>query len=90
MVLYQRSLKINGEYLAKMEDVLRVYEQPSEEEPATKAARVCFDERPCQLLDEILAPLPIKEGKPPRQHSEYERKGTACVLLAYDMDTAQR
>lgn len=31
----------------------------------------------------------MKEGTPQRQHSEYERKGTACVLLAYDIDTGQ-
>ncbi len=32
----------------------------------------------------------MQENKPKREHSEYERKGTACVLLAYDIDTAQR
>jgi hypothetical protein len=69
-----------------MEDVLQVYQQESQE----KIARICFDERPCQLLDEVLAPLPMKEGKPQRQHSEYERKGTACVLLAYDIDVGRR
>jgi hypothetical protein len=36
-----------------MEDVLDVYERPSE--PAV--ARVCFDERPCQLLDEVMAQI---------------------------------
>jgi hypothetical protein len=69
-----------------MEDVLRVYAQQAE----AKGARICFDERPCQLLDEVLAPLPMQAGIPKREHSEYERKGTACVLLAYDLDTGQR
>jgi hypothetical protein len=96
--------QVDGEYLYKMEDVLRVYEQepqaqssavvePAVVEPAVvepAVVRLCFDERPCQLLDEVLAPLPLKQGKPLRQDYEYERKGTACVLLAYDLDKGQR
>ena len=62
--------------------------KPAVVEPAV--VRLCFDERPCQLLDEVLAPLPLKPGKPLRQDYEYERKGTACVLLAYDLDKGQR
>jgi hypothetical protein len=69
-----------------MEDVLALYAQ----EPQTGIARVCFDERPCQLLDDVVAPLPMKEGKVERQDSEYGRNGTAVILLAYDLDTGQR
>lgn len=69
-----------------MEDVLELYEQ----EPVEGKARVCFDERPCQLLGEILEPLPMKEGKPKKQDNEYKRNGTAVILLAYDIDTGQR
>ncbi len=52
--------------------------------------RVCFDERPCQLIDDVMTPLPVKPGKSQKQDYEYERKGTACLLLAYDLDTGQR
>lgn len=69
-----------------MEDVLDVYEQP----PQADRVRVCFDERPCQLLDEICVPLPLTAGQGVRADYEYERNGTACVLLAYDLDTGQR
>jgi transposase len=62
--------------------------EPAVVEPAV--VRLCFDERPCQLLDEVLAPLPLKQGKALRQDYEYERKGTACVLLAYDLDKGKR
>lgn len=68
-----------------MEDVLYLYAQ----EPATGKARVCFDERPCQLLGDVIAPLPMKVGKPEKQDYEYTRQGTAVVLLAYDIDTGQ-
>jgi hypothetical protein len=69
-----------------MEDVLALYAQ----DPMTGIARVCFDERPCQLLAEVVEPLPMKEGKPARQDNEYRRNGTAVILLAYDLDTGQR
>jgi hypothetical protein len=69
-----------------MEDVLNLYEQAEQDQ----LVRLCFDERPCQLLDEVLAPLPLQPGKPLREDYEYERKGTACVLLAYDLDKGTR
>ncbi|WP_266204225.1 hypothetical protein [Pontibacter kalidii] len=48
-----------------MEDVLELYGQ----EPSEGKARVCFDERPCQLLNDVVEPLPLKEGKPGRTMS---------------------
>jgi hypothetical protein len=78
--------QIDGAYLANMEEVLDVYNQVG----SSTQPRLCFDERPCQLLGEVLAPLPPAPGEPLRQDYEYERKGTACVLLAYDLDTHQR
>lgn len=69
-----------------MEDVLELYAW----EPEEGKARVCFDERPCQLLKDVVEPLPMKRGKPAREDSEYGRNGTAVILLAYDIDTGQR
>lgn len=69
-----------------MEAVLDFYAQV----PDPKNPRLCFDERPCQLLDDVLAPLPVQPGKVAKEDSEYVRKGTAVVLLAYDLDTGQR
>ena len=69
-----------------MEDVLAVYEQA----PQPNRARLYFDERTCQLIDELVAPLTIKPGKVGKEDNEYVRKGTCVVLLAYDLDTGQR
>ena len=69
-----------------MEDVLELYARGPEE----GKARVCFDERPCQLLKDVVEPLPMKKGKPAREDNEYGRNGTAVILLAYDMDTGRR
>ena len=69
-----------------MEDVLHWYRANL---PANQV-RLCFDERPCQLLDDILVPLAAKPGQVAKQDYEYERKGTACVLAAYAIDEGQR
>ena len=69
-----------------MEAVLDFYAQPTD----PQAPRLCFDERPCQLLADVIAPLPAQPKHPRREDSEYKRNGTAVVLLAYDIDTGQR
>ena len=48
---------ITGEYLARMEDVLAIYNLAFNE----KRPVVCFDELPVQLLGEIVAPLLMKK-----------------------------
>lgn len=69
-----------------MEDVLDFYDWP----PDGRIARLCFDERPCQLLGEVITALPMKVGKAKREDNEYSRHGTAVILLAYDLDTGKR
>ena len=44
----------------------------------------------CQLLDDVIAALPVEPGKAAKEDNEYVRKGTCVVLLAYDLDTGQR
>jgi len=70
-----------------MEGVLRLYEQSAA--PAG-SVRLCMDERPCQLLDEVMTPLPMKPGVPKRVDNEYSREDTCVVLLAYDIDKGIR
>lgn len=60
-----------------MEDVLEVYAMPFDEE----VPLICMDEQPCQLLDDYLAPLPIKPGKPAKEDYEYIRKGSCSIFV---------
>jgi hypothetical protein len=69
-----------------MEDVLHLYNLPLDE----KRPLVCFDERPVQLLGEVVAPLPVKAGHPARFDYEYEREGTALLLVAFEPLTGKR
>jgi hypothetical protein len=63
-----------------MEQVLDIYEQPYD----PRRPVVCFDERPCQLLGDVLMPLPMKPGCIERQDYHYQRHGTAVVLMAVE------
>ena len=60
-----------------MEDVLDLYAEPLQE----KRPVVCFDERPCQLLGQVYAPLAMQAGQPRREDYEYERHGTANLFM---------
>jgi len=77
---------MTGEYLARMEDVLHLYNRPYDEQRPV----VCFDELPVQLLGEVVAPLPMKEGHSLRFDYEYEREGTAVLLVAFEPLTGKR
>jgi transposase len=69
-----------------MESILDIYSS----EGLDSVGRICFDERPCQLTDDIYSPIPMKGGQVKLVDNEYIRKGTCCLLLAYDIDTGQR
>lgn len=69
-----------------MEDVLDQYARPYD----PRQPLLCYDERPCQLLGEVLVPLPMESGQPRRVDYEYERQGTCCVLLAFEPQTGFR
>jgi hypothetical protein len=69
-----------------VEDVLHLYNLPYDEQRPI----VCFDELPVQLLGEVVAPLPMKKGRGTRLDYEYERKGTAVLLVAFEPLTGKR
>ena len=77
---------MTGEYLARMEDVLHLYNLPLND----RRPVVCFDELPVQLLGEVVAPLPMREGRSLRFDYEYEREGTAVLLAAFEPLTGKR
>ena len=67
----------NGEFVAHMEDVLDLYQQPYD----PMLPLVCMDEKTVQLLKEKREPISAKPGKPEREDYEYERRGIANVFL---------
>lgn len=78
--------QITGEYLARMEDVLSLYNLPYD----ARRPLICLDELPFQLLGEKVEPINIKPGAIKKFDYEYERKGTASVFLAFEPLTGKR
>lgn len=67
----------NGEYVARMEDVLAVYQRAYDPEVPV----ICMDEMPRQLVSETRQPLPAAPGRPKRVDCEYKRNGTANIFV---------
>jgi transposase len=72
--------KIDGEYVARMEDVLDLYAEP----PDPKRPVVCVDESPVQLIGETRSPLPPAPGQVERVDYEYRRCGTVNLFVFLD------
>jgi hypothetical protein len=73
--------QVDGEYVARMEDVLYLYA----ERPDPKRPVVCFDESPTQLIGEVRQPIPPAPGQPERYDCEYKRNGTANLFIVLDV-----
>ena len=73
--------KVDGEYVARMEDVLDLYA----EVPDAKRPVVCFDESPVQLIGEARQPIPAKPGQLERYDYEYRRNGTVNLFVLLDV-----
>jgi transposase len=71
---------IDGEYVARMEDVLELYAS----KPDLSSPVVCFDETPVQLIGETRVPVPMEPGVPERVDYEYARNGTANLFVFLD------
>lgn len=69
-----------------MEKVLDTYEKPYDSEYPV----LSFDERPCQLLEDVLTPILPSPGKTKREDYHYKRNGTCCVLMAIEPLTGKR
>src|SRR5208283_290761 len=68
------------EYIARMEEVLGLYEKPLCE----PAPVVCIDEKPVVLHGEIRSPIAMKPGRAARRDYEYKRCGTANVFCGIE------
>src|SRR5688572_10644175 len=73
--------RVDGEYVARMEDVLDLYAEASD----PKRPVVCFDESPVQLIGEVRQPIPAAPGQLERYDCEYKRNGTANLFIFLDV-----
>lgn len=76
--------KANAEFVAKMEDVLEVYQRSYD--PLRPV--VCIDETNKQLIKETR--IPCEPGRPEKLDSVYERNGVADVFMISEPLAGQR
>ena len=72
--------QVDGEYVARMEDVLDLYAEASD----PKRPVICFDESPTQLIGEVRQPIPAEPGQIERYDCEYRRNGTVNLFIFLD------
>src|SRR5579859_4049754 len=71
---------LDDDYIAKMEDVLEVYERPYDPQQPV----ICLDEKPVTLHADVRPGSPAVPGREARRDNEYERCGTANVFCAVE------
>lgn len=72
--------------MAQMERILWLYALPYD--PCYPV--VCFDERPCFLIGETVAALPLQTGQVRKEHYAYEKNGSCALLAAIEPLTGKR
>jgi hypothetical protein len=72
--------KASAEYVACMEDVLDLYEQPYD----PLHPQVCYDEWRRALIAESRTSLPAEPGKRKRIDYEYQRNGVAYLHMVFE------
>ena len=69
-----------------MEELLALYAEPYNPEMPV----ICYDERPCFLIGEAVAALPMTTGKVEKEHYAYEKNGSCTLLAAIEPLTGRR
>lgn len=78
--------KMNALFIAGMERILDFYARPFD----PKNPLVCYDERPCFLIGEILQGLQMKAGEVAKEHYSYEKLGSCNLLATIEPLTGKR
>lgn len=51
---------------------------------------ICFDERPCFLIGDVVEAVSMKSGKVAKEHYEYAKNGSCALLAAIEPLTGKR
>lgn len=78
--------QVTARFLARLEIILRLYLLPYNEEYPV----ICFDERPCFLIGDIIEGLDMEPGKVAKENYAYSKHGSCCVLASIEPLTGKR
>ncbi len=77
---------MNATFLFRMERILSVYARPLNR----KNPVLCFDERPCFLIGDLVKALEMKAEQVKREHYSYEKLGSCNLLATIEPLTGKR
>ena len=69
-----------------MEAILALYAKPYDPQYPV----ICFDERPCFLIEDRIEPLAMQTGQVLKEHYAYEKNGSCALLAAVEPLTGRR
>lgn len=69
-----------------MEQILQLYARPYDSFHPV----LCFDERPCFLIGDLVEPQALQSGAIRKEHYAYEKLGSCALLAAIEPLTGQR
>jgi hypothetical protein len=78
--------EMTSRFIAKMETILWLYTLAYD--PLYPV--ICFDERPCFLIDDVMTPMAMQNGKVRKEHYAYEKNGSCALLAAIEPLTGNR
>lgn len=78
--------EINALFLFRMERILAVYARPFN----PRNPVICYDERPCFLIGELVKGLEMKAEQVKKEHYAYEKLGSCCLLATIEPLTGKR
>jgi hypothetical protein len=77
---------MNALFISRMEKILWLYALPFDEQYPV----VCFDERPCFLIEEVVRGLEMKSGQPKKEDFTYQKNGSCALLATIEPLTGER
>ena len=78
--------QMNALFLFRMERILSIYAR----ELNTKNPVLCYDERPCFLIGELVKALAMRADQVAREHYAYEKLGSCNLLATIEPLTGKR
>lgn len=78
--------EINALFLFRLERILAVYARPYDPQNPV----LCYDERPCFLIGEVVKGLEMKAGQVKKEHYAYEKLGSCSLLQTIEPLTGRR
>jgi hypothetical protein len=73
-------------FISQMERILWLYALPFDQDYPV----LCFDERPCFLIEEIVTGLQMKPQHPKREDYTYQKNGSCALLATIEPLTGRR